>query len=414
MLDVFLSRELIELSSPQRVSHLWSWWDLLNDRASVVKLSASAQTANSIFETLNTRGITLSNADLVKSYLLANVDEGSQEQATSIWRNITLALSDGQGRFETFLEEFLLHYWGSNYGRITGGKLFADLKARVPAQHPDAMRQLRAYESSANLYAPLRDHNHPFWGQFAGNADSVRSAIRLINALGLKQLRYLLLSILESYPRVQADASEVRAARADVLEWLSAWAVRAVVTNRTGGAPAEGAYLDAALGVRAGTIKTLAAIKNVFESAGRTVDDDQFRFALARYSFKPRAAKAILHSLEVHKLGEQSPVMPQPTLTLEHVLPQKPDEESSDWTHFNIIEHAQYMPRLGNMLLLTGVTNNELKNKGWPEKRAIILGKNVDQLPLTKAVLSKPRWTKQVIDKRQETMAEIATQIWTA
>ena len=86
-----------------RARALWSWWDFLKGPACVVELSVSSQTASSIFETLNTRGVRLSNGDLVKSYLLATLDEARQSEGMAIWSDITTTLEK-----ETALNEFLL------------------------------------------------------------------------------------------------------------------------------------------------------------------------------------------------------------------------------------------------------------------------------------------------------------------
>ena len=62
--------------------------DWLQDRVQLVQITAYADDdAYAIFETMNDRGLKLTPADMLKSYLLANVDEGDRRtKANNLWR----------------------------------------------------------------------------------------------------------------------------------------------------------------------------------------------------------------------------------------------------------------------------------------------------------------------------------------
>jgi len=387
-----------------RVRTLWSWWEFLTEKACVVELTVSAQTANSIFETLNKRGVQLSVSDVIKSYLLATLDDSRQDEGVAIWVRITSTL-----RKETALNEFLLHYWGSHHGQITRAQLYEALKDQVDDKSSRALVQLKSYEKDSLLYAALRNPDDSLWIPYR---TEVVDAIRLINALQLTQLRYLLLAILREYPKGITDAKKRRRSQAEALRWLGAWAVRGVVTNRTGGKPAETAYISAAIAVREGAATRSEDIRAIFVDAGRTVSDSAFKDAFAKASLNATATKLIVYAFEVKLTGEDTPLGPKPRLTREHVLPQSPNWSTSNWKHFSRQEHADYVERLGNILLLTGVTNRELGNQGWTAKKNVILRKGVLQLPLTEEALTEPDWTTDVIDRRQQAMAELAVELW--
>jgi Protein of unknown function DUF262/Protein of unknown function (DUF1524) len=387
-----------------RVDALWRWWSFLTRQACVIELVVSSQTASSIFETLNTRGVHLLNADLVKSYLLATIEEGRQDEGMTIWRTITTTLVK-----ETALNEFLLHYWGSLHGEITKSRLFDALKGYVDHRSAKAMRQLKSYERDSVLYAALRNANDPFWHPYG---EAVVDSIRLINALGLTQLRYLLLAVLRDFPKGISEAKLRRKTQAKTLNWLGAWAMRAVVTRRTGGKPAERAYIEAATRIREGVATSVEDVKNVFVGAGRVANDAEFEASFSRASFNATATRLVLYAFETKLAGTDSPFGPKPKLTREHVLPQSPDWTKQDWAHFTHQAHSDYVERIGNILLLLGVTNRELKNKGWKEKKRIIQSKGVDQLPLTQEALKERHWTTASIDERQSAMAKIAVELW--
>lgn len=361
VLTALLTAELDGLpDNAERINALWSWWNFLIEQACVVQLIVSSQTASSIFETLNTRGVELSIGDLVKSYLLATLDQSEQVQGMTIWESITTMLQK-----ETALNEFFLHYWGSRHGQATRDELFPKLKEQVGGKSAKAMRQLQSYQKDSALYAALRNANDAFWTAYG---DQVSNSIRLINALGLTQLRYLLLAVLRDFPKSAASAKQRRTAQTNALEWLAAWSIRGVVTGKTGVKQAETAYIDAAAAVRSGDANTVADIKRIFVAAGRTVTDPDFKREFERASLNATATKIVILAFESHLLGNDAPLGPKAKLTREHVLPQSWTKAA--WGQFTEQSHADYVERLGNTLLLTGITNASLKNKSWREKNS--------------------------------------------
>ena len=70
--------------------------DWLIENVHLVEITAySDSDAYTIFETMNDRGLSLSPADMLKGYLLANItDAGDRRQADSIWKHRTRALQE--------------------------------------------------------------------------------------------------------------------------------------------------------------------------------------------------------------------------------------------------------------------------------------------------------------------------------
>lgn len=91
--------------------------DWLIECVDLVEIVAySDDDAYAIFETMNDRGLRLSSAEMLKGYLLANIEEDSQkQQANDLWRKRTfefLELSDGD---EKEAEEFFKVWLRSQY-----------------------------------------------------------------------------------------------------------------------------------------------------------------------------------------------------------------------------------------------------------------------------------------------------------
>ena len=91
--------------------------DWLIECVDLVEIVAySDDDAYAIFETMNDRGLRLSSAEMLKGYLLANIEEDSQkQQANDLWRKRTfefLELADGD---EKEAEEFFKVWLRSQY-----------------------------------------------------------------------------------------------------------------------------------------------------------------------------------------------------------------------------------------------------------------------------------------------------------
>ena len=69
--------------------------DWLLDNVHLVEITAySAYDAYTIFETMNDRGLSLSPTDMLKGYLLANMDESKRAVTNTLWRKRILELQD--------------------------------------------------------------------------------------------------------------------------------------------------------------------------------------------------------------------------------------------------------------------------------------------------------------------------------
>ncbi len=61
--------------------------DWLTENVNLVEITAySDDDAYTIFETMNDRGLSLTPTDMLKGYLLANIDDGHKESASAVWK----------------------------------------------------------------------------------------------------------------------------------------------------------------------------------------------------------------------------------------------------------------------------------------------------------------------------------------
>ncbi len=306
-----LQGDLRDRTSPDaKLARLKSFGEFLRSKAYLVVLRVPARDAHHIFETLNTRGVRLSNGDLVKSHLIAKASD--TQLALTKWHQITRALTNARGRFEDDLESFLLHYFGSKYAKTTTAAFFSDYRIRI--EGVDATTVLDQLLESAFIYRALLDPSADpeRWAILGPRA---RRAVELVNGLGLKQLRYLLLAVLRDLGSELTHTSRVRRQR-EALVKIGAWSVRGLVLGLLGGGEAERTYISAAAEIRENRITTIEALRDWF-LARKTLaaENAAFRRSFSEFAFdRPHSsnrARAILYALEYAKISEQAGIEAQ-------------------------------------------------------------------------------------------------------
>jgi hypothetical protein len=397
-------------TADERLRRMRNWAEFLRTQAYVIQLKVPPRDAHNIFETLNTRGVRLSNGDLVKSHLIARVSSADTPAAIAKWNDVIGALKDDRGAYETDLESFLLHYYGSRYGQTVKRDLFTDFRNQVSGDDP--LTTLDDLHENAILYRALvaPAGADAYWTTLG---TGTRQAVELVNALNLRQLRYLLLAVLRDLAPNVNDSTR-RRRQGEAVRRAAAWSVRGLVLRLLSGGTAEDAYITAATAIRAGTIDTVAKLKAHFiDKEILNEDDALFEEEFRTYTWDSKTnhtkARAILYALEVSQIPNRSALTARQTLTVEHVLPKSPGP--GDWAQFTPDERDVYTYRLGNLLLIDGPSraNDSLGNSGWPAKKRLIQGYGA-QTPLTTAALAKTTWSRATINDRQVELAAIALQ----
>jgi hypothetical protein len=344
-----------------------------------------------IFETLNDRGLDLSIADLLKNYLLGRAAE-DLAVVLSHWTNAMASLSSygGENAFTTFLR----HLWSSKYSVVREKDLYRDIKARIVST-PHVVTFADELSQNSFLYsAILAPEQHEFWG--AGSKETPER-VGTLHLLGLEQYRPMLLAAMAHLPMPEVEA---------LVTMLINWNVRLLVVGGLGGGVMERHYSQLGRDIRGGQLKSAAEI---MDRAREFVPNDrefQDAFALARVS-KVTLARYYLRSLEDASSPERAAeLVPTTTLTLEHVLPDRP---LGNWPQFSDEDAAAFRNRIGNLVLLAEKMNSKLRSAPFTEKRPVYAASN---LLLTRQVADFEDWTRAAIDARQGNLAELAVRVW--
>ncbi|SES12874.1 DUF4357 domain-containing protein [Salipaludibacillus aurantiacus] len=106
------------------------------------------------------------------------------------------------------------------------------------------------------------------------------------------------------------------------------------------------------------------------------------------------------------------PYYDQSVITVEHVLPQNPKEDS-EWNEL-FEEPERYIHKLGNLVLLTRKKNSQAKNYDFnKKKRSYFQTKNgISSFAITTQVIQETEWTPKVLQKRQEKLIAMISKAW--
>ena len=104
-----------------------------------------------------------------------------------------------------------------------------------------------------------------------------------------------------------------------------------------------------------------------------------------------------------------------PIITVEHVLPQNP-QEASEWRRtFSDEERLEWTHRLANLVLLNRRKNAEASNREFDHKKSRYFSGPNGSAPftLTIQVNGTSKWTPEILADRQQRLIDKLANLWT-
>ncbi|MBI5363531.1 MAG: DUF262 domain-containing protein [Planctomycetes bacterium] len=368
--------------------------DSMSDKLFFTVITVSDElNAYKVFETLNARGVRLSATDLLKNYLfsvLHRSDEHEVELAAldDRWEGIVGRLGAAD------LPEFLRVHWNSRHASARQSELFQVIRTRVTTRQ-QVFDLLRDMEADVDTYVALTQPETLGW------SPTWREHVATLRMFSVRQPFPLLLAA-----RRNLDDAEFERVLAACVTLSFRYNVIAGLHT----ADQERAYHSTAVGIATGRIRdargTLDALRGIY------VSDDNFQAAFADRALRTTAARNrkivryVLSRLERH-VGGAAPDLDDPSVSVEHVLPEHPGQ---GWESFAGELHEAHVYRLGNMTLLAASTNRDVGNADFEAKRAVY-GASAVQLT-AKIAAEFTEWTPESIDRRQKQLARLAKAEW--
>lgn len=350
--------------------------------------------AYTVFETLNARGLELTETDLLKNYLLSLADRLSKSQMEPVlkqWARITARA--GIAKFP----EFLRHHLNSERAYVRQKQLFKTIKRDV-TKMDEVFGLLDRLELNAAWFEALGDYSHQFWLDYGG----AKEHVRVLNLFNVSQFTPLVLA-----------AKDVFKASQDVVEILRYCAVVSVRFNgvsRRSTHLLEEIYNRVALEVRSGKVTTLAAVRQALRPIYIADDEFEADFSILRLKNRSTSGKRLRYLLaKIEKQLSSADISDEAmTATVEHILPENPGE--TGWEHFSDDAHERSIERVGNYSLLErGLNGPQAANAAFAQKQhAYVQSSYATSKQLTQVA----EWTEEAIANRQRNMAKVAKSVW--
>ncbi len=378
-----------------------------------VRISAQpGDNVNRIYETLNNRGMKLSQGDLIRNYVFMRLGSDGQGFYEKTW----VKLADG------FKGEDLTHLFWLDLVRqkptITQRQTYTEQYKRLEATATnDALKNaIKGIAKRGDLYKLIKNPEHE-------SHDKVRRHLTRLHDWGSTTVHPILMYLLELRENGRATSAEI----AKAMLFIESYYVRRMVMgqatmNMNRVLLAAGEDLDKQLRKVKDPLTVDVAFRRYLSGEGKkwgTDDELRWEVATSRFYRHGRAGqKALaLRWIEEGLGGFHS--IPSDALTVEHVMPQT--IKGTSWLkeikaglyagEKPMFVYQQLVHTLGNLTLATPEANAGMSNKSFSDKKQW-LHKNGSGLKITAEITAKHAWLPDHIRARSETMAERIIKFW--
>lgn len=350
-----------------------------------------------IFESLNFKGEPLTQADLVRNYVLMrfrhSISSGGEQERiyNKYWRPLETKLGAS-------LTEFLRHYAMKDGDNIKQGGIYAATKARLKDKEKSAAieDEIQRMLTFGEIYERiLHPHNEP--------SVLIRARLENIRELNVTTSYPLLLRLFDGHKSGKILESELEKCLGLIEAYVVRRAVCGVPTNAL-----NKLFLQWSKSFPEG--EHFAWLMNLMSSGGggrRFPTDVEFAEAFKNQPQYGRGVTRFILCRFEQSFEHKEPVDLSAT-TIEHVLPQTLTEE---WKAMLGDEpeklHAKWLDTFGN-LTLTGY-NPELGNIPFSEKQTKLANTHIE---LNRWILEQKVWGVGEITNRVDILFEKAKSLW--
>ena len=341
-----------------------------------------------IFESINSTGLELSLADLIRNYLL--MDDTKQDE---LYEEYWLEIEKNVGYRN--LGDFVINFLNSQIAKSVNNKnayrLFKEHCEENNLSHEDTLKKLKR---TSKYYGA-------FIGENKSYSDKITKYLNAFYAIKQTTILPLLFRIFNDYEDENIDEKTL----CKVLDYLLTYLVRitACEINKNLSKFMKSMYDRVIDGNYENYYEKFVAFLNDLRANDRMPTNKEFKDALLyKPLYKKPICKFVLSVIE-NSTKEHIDVS---NLTIEHIMPQK--ENAAVWKkeigdNYSSV-YEVYLHTLGN-LTITGF-NSELGTKSFNEKKKII-NENSKANILNKDVLSSDKWNETSILNRANILSDM-------
>ena len=369
-----------------------------------ISLDRNLDNPQRIFESMNSTGLDLSQADLIRNYVLMGRELKDQ---VKLYNDYWYPMEQSFGQeisndkysdlFNRFMRDYLtlktreiptfggVYEAFKSYSSLTSGFTYEELIADV-------------YKYSKYYVAISREQERD---------KELRDIFRDINELRVEVAFPFLLEVYDDFTNGIVSLTDFKQILTIIESYVFRRAICGIPTNalnlifaNLGKEIDKSNYLD--------SFQALLILKDKYK---RFPDNEEFKreFMVKDLFHYPRR-NYWLRKLENFEHKEKINIT---DFTVEHIMPQQenlsPEWRSDLGDNWKEV-HKQYLHTLGN-LTLTGY-NSELSTRPFKEKRDMKGGFKDSHIRLNHELANLEHWNKEEIEKRAQRLAELAADVW--
>ncbi|MCA9761327.1 MAG: DUF262 domain-containing protein [Streptococcus sp.] len=360
-----------------------------------------------IFESLNSTGLELSQADLIRNYILMGLNRRDQNKIYQNYWEVIEKLAKDETLNVTRVSDYIRDYLTLENKIIPNkGKVYLEFKAKYPTTSIDEL------ESNLTGIKGLVKHYNKLINPKNESDKDLRLQLEYINRLEINVAFPFLMKVYDDYVSSIID----KLTFLKVLDLIQSFTWRRFIL----GLPTN-------------------ALNKIFMSLYDKVEPENYLYSIQKsllqrsgvqrfpknaeiidalkvkdvYNIKSKNRIYLLERLENYENIERVAIEGNPDITIEHIFPQNPDPkwkmELGNDEYIFIKEN--YLNTIGN-LTLSG-NNGKLGNKSFIEKRDLDgAGYKDSRLWMNKYLSILDKWDKAEIERRFDLIAERFLKIW--
>lgn len=377
-----------------------------------ISLERGKDDPQKIFESLNSTGLELSQADLIRNYILMGLNRKSQNKIyDNYWNHIEQSAKD-KSTNSSKVSDYIRDYLTLVNKKIPNkAKVYQEFKDKYPTS------TLEDLEGALSPIKRLVNHYHKILNPSQEPDPDIRLQLRYINRLEINVVYPFLLQVYDDY------STEIisKTTFIEVLELIQSFTWRRFVI----GLPTNALnkifmrlYEDVDVENYLSSIQITLLKKKGIQRLPRDKEVVNTLKEKDMYGIKPKNRVYFLERLENHENKELVKIEGNSEITIEHIFPQNPDPK---WKielgeeEYNFIKE-NYLNTISN-LTLSG-NNGKLGNKIFLSKRDMNdagkeQGYKYSRLWLNRYLSEIHKWGLPEIEKRFEIIRDRFLKIWT-
>ena len=352
-----------------------------------------------IFESLNSTGLDLSQGDLIRNYILMDLE---REKQNLVYKNLWLPIENNckislGNEIKNYVSDFIRDYLTLKNGKIPSKpKVFEEFKEFYDKNNDEQLEDIKNFsEEYSHIIKPNTEKDK-----------DIRKELENLKVLDQTVINTFLIGILRDYKENKIVKNEIL----EILKLLQSYIWRRFITEKPSNALNkifQGMYLR------------ISKDKKYYKSLEESLlnqdfpTDDELKEALKTknvYKDKEKL-RYVFKELENYNHNELIDFENE-KITIEHIFPQKPNKSWKEkYSDYELEEMKTFKDTISN-LTLTG-SNANLGNKSFLEKRNDdIHGYKNSKLYLNKYLSKLNEWNLSAMEGRFEELFKNIVKVW--